>query len=258
MNALSQCNINTLLWRHNFMAAIYLIRHGQASFGKADYDQLSEKGSEQSKLLGKHWQAMPTPDKLYAGDLLRHSQTLESFLIGYQGNEASVTLHSGFNEFNHVELLTCYDPRWKSFADMAASIDQGAGANKLFQKEFAKALERWVCGKFDADYKESWPQFKKRCVNALQDVINQELLTKHKLDKNKNSKDICIFTSGGVIAVIVQHILGLSDQKALMVNQQLRNTNVTKLLSSGSNLSIDYLNNYSHLTLAGEDWITYR
>lgn len=240
------------------MAAIYLIRHGQASFGKADYDQLSQKGDEQSKILGKHWQKMPPPDKLYAGDLLRHSQTLESFLIGYQGNEASLTLHSGFNEFNHVDLLTCYDHKWNSFADMAASIGQGSGANKTFQKEFGKALERWVFGKFDDDYKESWPQFKKRCVSALQDVINQELLSSHKRSRNYKSQDICIFTSGGAIAVIVQHILGLSDQKALMVNQQLRNTSVTKLLSSGSNLSIDYLNNYSHLTLAGEDWITYR
>lgn len=240
------------------MAAIYLIRHGQASFGKADYDQLSEKGSEQSKLLGKHWQSLPIPDKFYAGDLLRHSQTLESFLIGSQNHDSSVTLHSGFNEFNHVELLTCYDPQWKSFADMAASIGQGPDANKLFQKEFAKALERWVGGKFDSDYKESWPQFKKRCVSALQDVINQELLSKQRLDNEKSSQDICIFTSGGTIAVIIQHILGLSDQKALGVNQQLRNTSVTKLLCSGSKLNIDYLNNYGHLTLAGDNWVTYR
>ncbi len=64
------------------MAAIYLIRHGQASFGKADYDQLSHKGTEQSQILGKYWQSMSTPDKLYAGDLLRHGQTLEHFFTG--------------------------------------------------------------------------------------------------------------------------------------------------------------------------------
>lgn len=240
------------------MAAIYLIRHGQASFGKADYDQLSDKGRAQSDLLGKHWQSMPTPNKLYAGDLLRHGQTLEHFLQGYQTKNTAVTLHSGFNEFNHVELLTCYDPRWKSFADMAASIGNKANANKIFQKEFSLALERWVGGKYDSDYKESWTQFKKRCVSALHDVIAQEINTRSALNKNRVSKETCIFTSGGVIAVIIQSILGLSDEKTLVINQQTRNTSVTKILFSENNLSIDYLNNYSHLTLAGEDWVTYR
>ena len=160
------------------MATIYLIRHGQASFGKADYDQLSEKGSEQSLLLGKFWQSMSAPDKIYSGDLLRHGQTLEHFLLGYQGEPSSVTLHSGFNEFNHVDILNCYDPQWKSFAHMASSIGKQPNANKVFQKEFACALDRWVSGKHDNDYKESWSQFKKRCVSALQDVINQELTAK--------------------------------------------------------------------------------
>ncbi|MGV2871081.1 histidine phosphatase family protein [Colwellia sp. E150_009] len=240
------------------MAAIYLIRHGQASFGKADYDQLSHKGTEQSQILGKYWQSMSAPDKLYAGDLLRHGQTLEHFLLGCKTKAMPITLHSGFNEFNHVELLTCYDPKWKSFADMAASINQQADANKTFQKEFARALERWVCGKYDNDYKESWPQFKKRCVSALYDVITQELNNRRRLDKNEASKELCIFTSGGVIAVIIQHILGLSDEKTLVVNQQTRNASVTKILFSENNLTIDYLNNYSHLTSAGADWVTYR
>jgi broad specificity phosphatase PhoE len=239
------------------MAAIYLIRHGQASFGKADYDQLSDKGSAQSELLGQYWQSLPTPEKIYTGDLLRHGQTLEHFLLGYKSKELAVTLHSGFNEFNHVELLACYNPRWKNFKDMAANVGKQAGANKIFQKEFSKALERWTCGKNDSDYKESWPQFQNRCVSSLQDVMKQELSAKS-LQKSKRTQDICIFTSGGVISAIIQHILGLSDEKTLVVNQQLRNTSVTKLLCSGDSLNIDYLNNYGHLTLAGADWVTFR
>lgn len=232
------------------MTAIYLIRHGQASFEKADYDQLSDKGSEQSELLGKYWQSMPVPDRIYTGDLLRHRQTFKSFQMGHKSKNPSVTLHSGFNEFNHVDVLTCYEQQWESFAHMVSLIGETPNVNNVFQREFAQAIDRWVCGKYDNDYKESWSQFKKRCVSALQDVINQALKTKN--------KDICIFTSGGTIAVIIQHILGLSDEKALAVNQQLRNTSVTKLLCSGDNLNIDYLNNYSHLTLAGDDWITFR
>jgi len=34
------------------MAELYLIRHGQASFGAEDYDQLSSLGKTQCELLG--------------------------------------------------------------------------------------------------------------------------------------------------------------------------------------------------------------
>ena len=34
------------------MGVLLLVRHGQASFGTADYDVLSETGWEQGRLLG--------------------------------------------------------------------------------------------------------------------------------------------------------------------------------------------------------------
>ena len=39
------------------MSRIVLVRHGQASFWAAEYDQLSPLGIEQSRLLGEHWGA---------------------------------------------------------------------------------------------------------------------------------------------------------------------------------------------------------
>ena len=243
------------------MAAIYLIRHGQASFGKNSYDQLSATGSEQAKLLGDFWQSMPAPDKIYAGDMLRHRQTLAHFSLGYQGKEVPVTLETGFNEFNHVEMLSCYKPEWKNFTQMFASITLMPNANKVFQVEFTQALKRWTSGEHDHEYKESWQQFKNRCVDALHTVINTEIKirkTAGNLDQAQHSQDICIFTSAGPISVIIQHILGLSDEKTLMINQQIRNTSVTKLLFSEQCLSIDFLNNFSHLTIAGTDWETFR
>ena len=37
------------------MGTLYLVRHGQASFGAADYDQLSELGRRQSVRLGEYF-----------------------------------------------------------------------------------------------------------------------------------------------------------------------------------------------------------
>jgi len=244
------------------MAAIYLVRHGQASFGSADYDQLSEKGNKQAELLGQFWQSSVEHNKYYSGDLLRHYQTLKCFTEGYQGKDIPMIIHSGFNEFDHVDILTCYNAKWHNFAEMSAEINQLNNPNKTFQKEFTQALNRWVSGDFDEEYQESWSKFKERCARALQDIIKQELENNQKftngVSDGKKSQDILVFTSGGTISVIVQHILNLNDQQTLQINQQLRNTSVTKLLFSENMLSVDYLNNYSHLEQAGVDWVTFR
>ena len=39
------------------VGAIHLIRHGQASWGADDYDELSDRGIRQSALLGMAWEA---------------------------------------------------------------------------------------------------------------------------------------------------------------------------------------------------------
>lgn len=36
------------------MSELYLVRHAQASFGAANYDQLSDLGHRQSRWLGEH------------------------------------------------------------------------------------------------------------------------------------------------------------------------------------------------------------
>ncbi len=48
------------------MTTIYLIRHGQASFGKSNYDELSENGEAQATLLGQYFkQIFSVHDKFH-------------------------------------------------------------------------------------------------------------------------------------------------------------------------------------------------
>ena len=227
------------------MASLYLIRHGQASFGHDDYDQLSALGEQQAKILGKHWQHYPALDKCYSGNLLRHQQTAEHFLIGLNQEPLkshAVINHSGFNEFNHVDVLAQLP------CDQEISKD---ASKEIFEKAFIQAMTRWLSGKFDHEYQESWLQFKSRCLQALTEVIEQN-------NRCVNpAKEIAIFTSGGPISLIIGHILGLTDEKALMLNKQLANSSVTKLIFSGKRLSLDYLNNYTHIDLAGKKWLSY-
>ncbi len=43
------------------MGTLYLVRHGQASFGADDYDQLSARGMEQAERLGQYWRERDQP-----------------------------------------------------------------------------------------------------------------------------------------------------------------------------------------------------
>lgn len=236
------------------MAAIYLVRHGQASFGKADYDQLSEKGSKQAEMLGKFWQKMTVPDQCYAGDLLRHHQTADHFFNGlHHENKAKnqtklpIVTHSGFNEFDHIDVLIKYKPHWQDHQFMLKEISAYDDPNKAFENEFSLAMQRWFSGKYD-DYNESCQQFKQRCIQALQDVIKQ----------TKQEKNIIVFTSGGTISVILQYVLALADAQTMGISQQLVNSSVTKLIFSQDRITLNYLNNYSHIDDDSKRWLTYR
>ena len=243
------------------MAAIYLIRHGQASFGQADYDRLSDKGCQQAFYLGQHLGALTKATKYYAGDLLRHGQTLSHFARGAQHQNVPLCTHSGFNEFDHIDILTCHHNKWSDPVVMTAELAKQLNPDETLQQEFSAALNRWITCKKEgqqSDYQETWPDFKQRCIKALQDVIEQYFSYREASENKQGNKDILIFTSGGTISVLVQHVLGLSDQQTMAFIQQLRNTSVTKLLFTKDNLSLDYLNNYSHLEHQGQEWLTYR
>ena len=65
------------------MGTLYLVRHGQASFGADDYDQLSDLGRRQSLRLGEYFaQKGVRFDGLIAGALRRHKQTMAAILEG--------------------------------------------------------------------------------------------------------------------------------------------------------------------------------
>ena len=58
------------------MGVVLLVRHGQASFGAADYDVLSETGAEQSRVLGRALAAQRVaPTTVFHGRMKRQADT---------------------------------------------------------------------------------------------------------------------------------------------------------------------------------------
>ena len=60
------------------MITILLARHGQASFGKKNYDELSELGITQARMLGAHYaHTQRRIDAVVAGAVFFHVSCVE-------------------------------------------------------------------------------------------------------------------------------------------------------------------------------------
>ena len=76
------------------------MRHGQASFGAADYDNLSELGQRQSVRLGEYLAARQIDfDAVLTGTLKRQVQTWAGIAKG-AGLDNKALQWPGLNEFN--------------------------------------------------------------------------------------------------------------------------------------------------------------
>lgn len=230
------------------MGAIYLIRHGQASFGKNEYDELSELGIEQSRRLGESLRSrLPTVDRVYSGTQRRHRQTVDACLRAY-GYTGAPQETGDFNEYDHDEIVERYEPRYADRQAMFAELSKTGNLRRAFQEMFTRAVARWVSGQYDTDYTESWPSFRARCLRALDHIVQSM----------GSSKTVLVFTSGGPISAVSQTLLRIPDAYAFQINWTLVNCGVTKIIYSERGKYLLTLNEHSHFEGERKELVTYR
>lgn len=235
------------------MGQIYLVRHGQASFGSADYDQLSPVGLEQARLLGE-WFAHGNQQfqQVVTGDMKRHRQTADACIGALPKRTRTETdwqTDAGFNEYDHHEVMIRYRPDFAEPNAVKRFLAETENGKRVFQQIFQASMTRWMSGEHDADYNETWPAFRERCVASLKRLV----------DAAAPSQNIIVFTSGGTIATLCQHVLGLQDAQMAELNWSLVNCAVTKLFYQPDRIVLSYLNNFAHLEWLGEaNAVTYR
>ena len=230
------------------MAKIYLVRHGQASFTKLNYDQLSELGHKQGELIGQALtQREVEAGHVIVGDMQRHRETMIAAQKHWQ-SYGPVIEHAGFNEFDSDDVIACAFPQFKHKAAIGAWLLTQKNRPKAFQTMFSEAIQRWIEGSHDAEYIESWPVFTARIEAALVDVIQQS-----------DGKDCVVFTSGGPVTAIARQCLGLSDHHAFELNWTLYNGGISQLLyNQDGKVSLASCNEHHHLAQAGKSFLTYR
>jgi broad specificity phosphatase PhoE len=241
------------------MTTLYLIRHGQASFGQENYDQLSDLGQQQATHLGNALaKRLPNFDAVCLGTMLRHQQTASNCLEGFgqvieQTDAVSdvvsdAVFDAGWNEYDHQDILRQYKPEFVTSKSMMEYISQQANPKRAFEADFNGAIDRWIAGENDQDYVESWTAFTSRVHQALENT----------LAANADKKRIAVFTSGGPISLVTQHLLGVPQEKIMQMNWTLLNCGVTKLVSTGSRLFLASLNEHTHFEgVEQKHFITY-
>jgi broad specificity phosphatase PhoE len=230
------------------MSAILLVRHGQASFGAADYDQLSDLGQRQATRLGESLVARGIKvDAVVCGGMRRHRQTAEACLAAMQ-LALPIATDGGWDEYDHDRLVVAFDPRFADRATLGAELAASDDAAKTFQRIFAAATARWVNGTHDADYAESYPEFGERVQAALTRVC----------ERLERAQTALVFTSGGPISAVAGRLLQVPSPLQLALGWTLANGGVTKLLTGRDGVKLSTLNEHSHLEGQDAQLITYR
>ena len=236
------------------MGSIYLIRHGQASFGADNYDVLSPTGIRQSQVLGEHLSRLGQGfDRCVAGGLRRQQHTAETTLAQLVSAGLPVPeleIDAGFDEFDAEAVIRGLLPAMLPDEPDALHVMRNAAQNRAeFQRLFALIIGRWLDGSHDPAGLKSWVDFVAQVEAALQRLLK----------RTNAGERIAVFTSGGTITALLHLITQMPAQQAFALNWQIVNTSLNHLRFRGSDVTLASFNNHAHLQLMNNpELITYR
>jgi broad specificity phosphatase PhoE len=231
------------------MTAIYLIRHGQASFGKAEYDCLSELGEQQARHIGESLRARVGGfDKALRGSMQRHQQTADGCLSAMGQKDIELQVNAGWNEYDHQDILAQFNPELATPQGVRTYMREQDNPHKALEQVIGQAFKRWIGSQHNADYIESWPDYQARIQTALSHLISE-------LDGEKR---VAVFSSGGPIALLSQAILGVPAANLMALNWTLVNCGITKLISTRKGTVLSSLNEHSAFEGDRKHLLTYK
>lgn len=235
------------------MSTLWIIRHGQASFGDVNYDKLSDLGQAQSRILGRFLrQTGVSFHSVFTGDMRRQTETADLVLgeMAGDGTPLSTVSDPAFNEYDHHGIITALLPGLlEDEPEMNEVLPHILKDNRKFQKMFVKIVDRWISGKYPTPGAESFRSYVDRVERGLVRVA----------ESAEERSVVGIFTSGGVVSVAMKAALGLTDQEAIRLSWWVKNTAVTVLDWRKGRFNLTGFNNLSHLDMERRpELLTYR
>lgn len=184
------------------MGEIILVRHGQANSAATDeagYDRLSEMGHQQSFWLGEYLRAQDEKfDQVLCGSLTRHRETASG--MGFESPEIDERL----NEMDYFNL--------------GAALEDRHGIPMPAPDEFANHAPRLMREWHAAEIKgnETFVDFEDRVTSVFTQAAQPGV------------RVLCV-TSGGVIGMMVRHLLKLDATRMAHILLPILNTSLHRV-----------------------------
>lgn len=205
------------------MDEVFLVRHGQASFGSDDYDRLSDRGHEQSAWLGQwftdHGIAF---DRVITGTMRRHRETADGILSAAQAGDRDED--AGLNEIDYDALEEVF---------LAATGAARPTSGRAFRDMLPRLLDHWAADRL-APVPETFAGFRSRVDGAL----DRAARTGHRT---------LVVSSGGPVSATLARLLQLNTAAMAEVMNMTMNASVTRLGLIDGRLTLLQFNAVPHL-----------
>ncbi|WP_326837561.1 histidine phosphatase family protein [Amycolatopsis rhabdoformis] len=223
------------------MGILLLVRHGQASFGAADYDRLSTAGHHQARRAGAALAAAGlVPTRIVQGTLRRHRETTAAITEGGGWHHAA-TDDADWNEFDHLAVLRTAGYDLETLTD-----------RRTFQAAFDKAVALWHAD-HGGPWPERWPGFAARTTGAL---------ARAAATAGPGEVVLVVSSAGPIAAACAADLESAAEQWHLLdaerwrrFNTVLVNTSLTRILVGTAGPRLLTFNEHQHLTATE---VTYR
>ena len=254
------------------MGNLYLVRHGQASFGADDYDVLNPLGMQQAKRLGEYFKTKGIIfDAALTGTLRRQINTFDGICEGMRteksraivaersdGRASNVSsAPSGGSEVHAVTSVGAHKlwPGLNEYDSHAviATVHSGKLEKPTTPEQYRHhfrllkdGLKQWMNGVVSPRGMPSYSDFVRGVTSAL-DHIRQTY-----------TGNVLLVSSGGPISTAVGHILGCPPDATIELNLRIRNSSVTEFAFTPKRHMLVTYNTLPHLDAPEyAEWITY-
>jgi broad specificity phosphatase PhoE len=212
------------------MAELYLVRHGQASFGSGNYDLLSEVGERQAVWLGEYFSQQDARfDRVITGTMRRHRQTLDAIIQGLGYPVTHIEQHAGLDEYDFDALFEALGPEHGALKTLRH------GSKSDFHRGLRQVLKLWSEDRIDGPIPEAWASFEHRVSEARRAI------------QDGPGKRVLAVTSGGVMAVMAQQSLRAPAETAIALNMQVGNSSFCRIFFNERAWHLGSFNSDPHL-----------
>lgn len=221
------------------MGTLTFVRHGQASFGTADYDRLSEIGARQCEALGRYWAERGRRfDAVVTGTLKRHAQSLQAIAAALPGLPEA-RAEAALNEYDAEAIV-------RAVAGGRAVLTTPGGDRREHFRLLREGLDKWMRGEIEVPGLADWARFSGGVAAVLEGL------------RASAATDVLVVSSGGPIATAIAHVLGAPPSAVVALNLQMRNSALSEVTFSPSRhwlVSYNTLPHLDHPERSG--WVTF-